>query len=231
MSTILQTADRRISRRDVLKLTAAAAMLPLELCRRRRHQRRVIVAGGGIGGLSCGWELLRRGHDVTVLEPSDAPAGTCSPSARGSTTAFTWTAARSTSPSPGTIVTGRTINEFDAGASLLPAPRTDPCDGSTARCSRPRCYADPKVLDGMGFNRREVDYIVSETSWGELAALYYKPYLDTFRTSTSRSMRASITWTPHHHGSVQEGRGLGGGVEPRGRSAARRCSPSGTPPS
>lgn len=33
-----------------------------------QKNKRVIVAGGGIGGLCCGYELLRRGIDVVVLE-------------------------------------------------------------------------------------------------------------------------------------------------------------------
>ena len=37
--------------------------------------KRVIVAGGGIGGLSCAYELVRRGHDVTVLEAAGRPGG------------------------------------------------------------------------------------------------------------------------------------------------------------
>ena len=37
--------------------------------------KRVIVAGGGIGGLCCAYELMERGHDVTVLEASGRPGG------------------------------------------------------------------------------------------------------------------------------------------------------------
>lgn len=30
--------------------------------------KKVIVAGGGIGGLSCAYELMKKGHEVRVLE-------------------------------------------------------------------------------------------------------------------------------------------------------------------
>src|SRR6478672_11324208 len=60
-----------ITRRDALKL-AAAALLPQGPA---GAKKRIIVAGGGIGGLSCAWELVRRGHDVTVLEASARTGG------------------------------------------------------------------------------------------------------------------------------------------------------------
>ena len=37
--------------------------------------KKIIVAGAGIGGLSCAWELVRRGHDVTVVEASERTGG------------------------------------------------------------------------------------------------------------------------------------------------------------
>src|SRR5690242_1183823 len=37
--------------------------------------KRVIVAGAGIGGLCCAYELMRRGHEVTVLEAAGRSGG------------------------------------------------------------------------------------------------------------------------------------------------------------
>ena len=36
---------------------------------------KVIVAGGGLAGLSCAFELMERGHDVTLLEAARRMAG------------------------------------------------------------------------------------------------------------------------------------------------------------
>jgi monoamine oxidase len=38
-------------------------------------KKRVIVVGAGIAGLSCAYELIRRGHDAIVLEASGRTGG------------------------------------------------------------------------------------------------------------------------------------------------------------
>src|SRR5207244_9336026 len=37
--------------------------------------KRVVVVGGGPAGLEAAWVAAARGHDVTLLERSDAPGG------------------------------------------------------------------------------------------------------------------------------------------------------------
>ena len=68
------SAPRDLSRRDALKLAAAAVTLPVARLQ-ARAPKRVIIAGGGIGGLCCGYELMKRGHDVVVLEASERTGG------------------------------------------------------------------------------------------------------------------------------------------------------------
>ena len=80
---------RNIFRRDFLKrgaLTAAAALvIPARVGARARAvqaglgrtdaPRKVVILGGGLAGLSAGYELTRAGHDVKVLEAQERPGG------------------------------------------------------------------------------------------------------------------------------------------------------------
>src|SRR5215472_13154938 len=68
-----------MNRRHVLKIggTAVAdalvtAAVPVQSNGRKK---KVIVMGGGIAGLSCAYELMKRRHDVVVLEATGRPGG------------------------------------------------------------------------------------------------------------------------------------------------------------
>ena len=41
----------------------------------RTTLKKVIIGGGGLAGLCCAYELMQRGHDVTVLEASGRHGG------------------------------------------------------------------------------------------------------------------------------------------------------------
>src|SRR5260370_26804935 len=54
----------------------AAAGIPVSNARSQRAVvKRVVVAGAGIGGVCCAYELMRRGHEVTVLEAAGRSGG------------------------------------------------------------------------------------------------------------------------------------------------------------
>ncbi len=60
-----------VGRRDALKLAVSvlAAALPApSVHAQTSRSKKVIIGGGGIAGLCCGYELMKRGHEVTVLE-------------------------------------------------------------------------------------------------------------------------------------------------------------------
>src|ERR1700684_1783662 len=68
---------QNFTRRAVLK-TSGLALLASQVAAKAlppRGPAHVIVAGGGIGGLCCAYELMERGHDVTVLEASRRTGG------------------------------------------------------------------------------------------------------------------------------------------------------------
>src|SRR5476649_1695554 len=62
------------TRREVLKTSGLALLASGGLAAPGRSKR-VIVVGGGIGGLCCAYELMERGHEVTVLEASRRTGG------------------------------------------------------------------------------------------------------------------------------------------------------------
>lgn len=68
-------SDASLNRRDVLKLSGAALTGVAADARATGSKKNVIVMGAGIAGLSCAYELIRRGHKVTVLEASGRPGG------------------------------------------------------------------------------------------------------------------------------------------------------------
>jgi monoamine oxidase len=79
----------RIPRRSFIKrgawATAAAVVVPARAglawagaqsgLGRTSAPRKVIILGGGLAGLSAGYELTRAGHDVKVLEAQERPGG------------------------------------------------------------------------------------------------------------------------------------------------------------
>jgi len=63
-----------VNRRELLKI-AGAALAGSAAQASPRVSKKVIVVGAGIAGLSCGYDLMKRGHDVVVLEASGRTGG------------------------------------------------------------------------------------------------------------------------------------------------------------
>ncbi len=163
-----------ISRRDALKLTTAALIVPGP-----RAARKVIVAGAGIGGLSCAWELVRQGHEVVVLEGSERTGGHVFTFREPLDDGLYADAGAEHFTQPGYERYWSYVNEFQLAHRYYPR-REHLLRFIGGRMYSPEMLADPKVLEGFGLNRREVAYLATH-AWPELASLYYAPYLDSFR--------------------------------------------------
>ena len=66
-------SEVRVPRREALKVAGALLLsgLPCAAQGQTKRTKKVIVAGAGIAGLSCAYELVRGERDVTVLEASE----------------------------------------------------------------------------------------------------------------------------------------------------------------
>jgi monoamine oxidase len=176
------TSDKpsSLTRREALQL-AAAALSPgfgPSQPAQPRSAKRVIIAGAGIAGLSCAWELRRRGHDVTVLEASNRTGGHVFTFRAGLDDGFYADAGAEQFTQPGYERYWGYVREFGLAHRYYPR-REHMLRWIGGRLYTEEMLADPKVLAALGLNSREVNYLASHPFW-DLASLYYQPYVDNF---------------------------------------------------
>ena len=139
---------------------------------------RVIVAGGGIAGLSAAYELMKRGHDVTVLEASGRAGGHVRTMHDPLADGLYADLGAEQCTKPGYEIYRAYAKEF--GLELLPYPRrTDQLVYIEDKPYTQEMLRDGKVLRGFGYSKREAAYMV-EHGMKELPNLFYQPYLDAF---------------------------------------------------
>src|SRR5207253_857833 len=134
--------------------------------------KKVIVAGAGIAGLCCGYELMKRGHDVTVLEGSPRHGGHVLTVRDGLSDGLYADFGAENITQPGYELFWGYAKQFNL--TVLPYPKRD----NILRRIKGQFYSeemlrDPMVLKKFGFNAREIKYL-SENEWPELDLLYTK---------------------------------------------------------
>ena len=155
-----------ISRREALKLTAAVILAPQIAA---RATQKVIVAGAGIGGLSCAWELVRRGHEVTVLEAADRTGGHVYTFRDGLDDGLYADAGAEHFTKPGYDRYWSYVKEFNLPHRYYPR-REGILRWIGGKMYTEEMLLDTKVLEGFGLNSREMAYVKRTTAlacvWG-----------------------------------------------------------------
>ncbi len=140
--------------------------------------KKVIVGGAGIGGMCCAYELMKLGHEVTVLEASGRHGGHVYTAKDGLSDGLYGDYGQEHITKPGYDRYWAYLEEF--GITALPYPRRK----NVLRRIDGQFYSeemlqDPAVLKKMGFNDKEIAHL-STHAWWDLRSLYFAPYLDKF---------------------------------------------------
>ncbi len=158
-----------MTRRDLLKTPAVLLA---------SRPKRVIIAGGGIGGLCCGYELMKRGHDVTVLEASGCAGGHVRTVRDGLADGLYVDAGAEHFTKPGYDLYWGYVRDFNL-PYMEDHRREHMMRWIDGRMYSEEELADPKVLAGFGFNQREIDFL-RRHPWWDLPALYFDKYTSAF---------------------------------------------------
>lgn len=141
--------------------------------------QRIIVIGGGIAGLSCAYELVERGHDVTVLEASRRTGGHVKTLREELPGGLYADAGAERFTRPGYERFWRYVEAFDL--PVLPWNR----QGAIRRRIGGQWHTEEQlreagVLTELGFHHREIDFL-REHGWTELSRLYFDLHARRFK--------------------------------------------------
>lgn len=182
----------RIKRREFIKTTlvagAGAALAPglAFAVKKISSPKKIIVAGAGITGLCCAYELMKAGHDVTVLEASGRYGGHVFTGRDGLSDGLYADFGADHITRPGYEKFFDYIDEFRLEA--IPYPNAEGSDHAydknALKMIGGKFYTaeqlrDPAVLVKMGFNEKEVQFLSKNSFYG-LNDLYVKHYTDKF---------------------------------------------------
>lgn len=146
-----------------------------------RVSKKVIVAGAGIAGLCCAYELTKLGHEVVVLEAQGRSGGTVLTVHDGLADGLYADFGAEHFHHRGYEKYWRYVQEFNL--EVLPYPhrinkltRVDDKWHTAESLQEMRAVKAKKI---GGFNERELKYLSSNPS-ADLASLYLDPYLEKF---------------------------------------------------
>ncbi len=140
------------------------------------RKKRVIIAGAGLAGLACAWELNKRGHETIVLEASARTGGHVRTLREGLADGLYADAGAEHFTKPGYELFHQYVKEFNL--PVLPYPHRENILQVVNGRMLPRAEAQsPRVLSAQGFNKREIAFLTSQPD-GDLSDLYFERYME-----------------------------------------------------
>lgn len=182
--TAESSSPQTIHRRDVLKIgatvLAGGLAAPLSGARpRTTRPKKVIIAGGGITGLSCGYELMKRGHEVVVLEAAARAGGHVRTLHEGLADGLYADLGAEQFTKPGYDLYWQYVKEFNLPYLYYPR-RMGLVRFIEGKFRTDEDLHERAFLNKMGFNQREVDFL-AKNAWWNLPMLYFRPYIEKFK--------------------------------------------------
>ncbi|HYW34270.1 MAG TPA: NAD(P)/FAD-dependent oxidoreductase [Balneolaceae bacterium] len=150
------------------------------------RSKKVIIAGAGISGLCCGYELMKAGHDVTVLEATGRSGGHVFTGHDGLTEGLNADFGADHLTKPGYERFFEYVKEFDL--PVIPYPNAEgsplPRNSAMYKLIDGKFYtrkelSTPKMLKKEGFNSKEIKFLSKNPRY-RLRSFYLQKYVDKF---------------------------------------------------
>ena len=149
--------------------------------------KKIIIGGAGISGLCCAYELMKHGHDVTVLEANGRHGGHVFTGRDGLSDGLYADFGADHITKPGYEKFFEYVKEFNLEVLAYPNAEgsPNPKERNMLTMKNGKFYsedmlADPSVLKQFGFNENEIRFLSSHP-WYELKWFYLDSYLDKFK--------------------------------------------------
>lgn len=165
-----------MTRRDVLGSAICGSLLLRSHIAAAGSAKKVVIAGAGIAGLCCAYELTGRGHDVTVLEASDRVGGHVKTVRGGLPDGLYVDAGAEQFTKPGYDLYWSYVREFNL-PYLQDHRREHMLRWIDGRMYSEEDLSSTGVLSSLGFNQPEIEFLQHHPWWGA-QSLYLDRYAE-----------------------------------------------------